>query len=54
MKTVYYNNIIYVYIQTLSRVADAVDRINKTADREYFIKIRGTGKLRPTDRVVEL
>ena len=44
-----------VYIlQSLSKVADAIDRINKKADKEYFIKVAGTGTLRPVDRVVDL
>jgi hypothetical protein len=37
--------------QSLSRVTDAVDRVNKKADREYFIKTKGTGTIRPVDRI---
>ena len=29
-----------------------VDNINKKADREFFIKKKGTGTLRPVDRVI--
>ena len=45
---------VHINFQSLSRVADAIDRIRKKADREYFIKTRGTGILRPVDRIVEL
>ena len=38
------------HTQSLSRVTDAVDRVNKKADKEYFIKTKGTGTLRPVDR----
>lgn len=38
-------------MQSLSRVTDAIVRVNKKADREYFIKIKGTGTIRPVDRV---
>ena len=37
-------------IQSLTHVTDAIDRIRKKADREYFIKTRGTGSLRPVER----
>jgi hypothetical protein len=36
---------------SLSRVTDAVDRVNKKSDREFFIRSRGTGTIRPVDRV---
>ena len=40
-------------MQSLSRINDAVDRINSKADREFFIKTKGTGSTRPVDRVFD-
>lgn len=41
----------HMYTQSLSIVTDAIVRVNKKADREYFIKTKGTGTTRPVDRV---
>ena len=41
-------------IQSLTHVTDAIDRIKKKADKEYFIKTRGTGSLRPVERHGEI
>ena len=41
----------HIHTQSLSRVTDAVVRVNEKADREFFIKIKGTGTIRPVDRV---
>jgi hypothetical protein len=35
-------------------VTDAIDRVKKKADKEYFIKTRGTGSLRPVERHGEI
>ena len=40
--------------QSLTHVTDAIDRIKKKADKEYFIKTRGTGSLRPVERHGEI
>ena len=41
----------HIHTQSLSRVTDAVVRVNEKADREFFIKTKGTGTIRPVDRV---
>ncbi|XP_019850378.1 PREDICTED: growth arrest-specific protein 7-like isoform X1 [Amphimedon queenslandica] len=38
--------------QALTYSTNMVDNINKKADREFFIKKKGTGTLRPVDRVI--
>ncbi len=49
----YISRLKHTYVQSLSRVNDAVDRINSKADREFFIKTKGTGTTRPVDRVFD-
>jgi len=34
-------------------VADAIDRINAKADKEFFIRRNGTGVKRPVDRIFD-
>lgn len=45
-----YTSCVLICKQSLTKVTDAVEKVNAKADREAFIKQKNTGTHRPVDR----